>query len=408
MARALALAARAAGSVSPNPMVGAVLAAGSEVVAEGYHARFGGPHAERRLLASLARSARRAPRGSVLYLTLEPCTYHGKTPPCVDALLASGIRRAIVATRDPNPIVTGRGLRSLRAAGWDVRAGLLGEEARRLIRPFALAQIDGRARVTLKIAATLDGMVADFRGRSRWITGAAARRAVGGLRGEADAIVVGRGTVEIDDPRLGPRPGQGHSPSRIVVDSRLSIDPDCRLARIWRKEITGDPGPHGSVVGNWVATSARGGRFRYSRRPRLIAAVAGPDKRRSNAFARRGWEVWDLPDGRGMVDLTALARRAAREGLIDLLVGPGPALSGGFLERGPVDELILFIAPVILGGDRSWTGRVRPMPLPRALRPLLSGLPVRIGGDLLLRWQGARGRPLVPPRRGARDVVKSL
>jgi diaminohydroxyphosphoribosylaminopyrimidine deaminase / 5-amino-6-(5-phosphoribosylamino)uracil reductase len=401
MARALALASRGAGSTSPNPMVGAVLASGEEIIAEGYHARFGGPHAERRLLASLAASGRRVPRDSVLFLTLEPCTYEGKTPPCTQALLPSPIRRVVVAAHDPNPIVTGRGLRALRAAGWEVRSGLLAEDAERLIRPFTLARQHGRAMVTLKIASTLDGMLADFRGRSRWITGALARGVVGRMRTTADAIVVGRGTVEDDDPRLGPGILPGRSPGRIVIDSRLSIDPDCRLARIWRREVAGSSVGAGRVIGNWVAAPAKGNRVRYDRRPRLIIATARPPARKQSAFERLGWEVWDLPNRRGRVDLPALARRSAREGLIDLLVEPGPELVGGFLQSGPVDRVVLFVAPMILGGDRGWGGHLNPRPLPRALKPRLSGSPVRVGDDLLLHLEGPGGRPLVPPRRGA-------
>jgi diaminohydroxyphosphoribosylaminopyrimidine deaminase / 5-amino-6-(5-phosphoribosylamino)uracil reductase len=398
MARALGLAVRGLGTTSPNPMVGAVLASGGRVLAEGHHSRFGGPHAERRLLAALTAGRTRVPSGSVLYLTLEPCTYHGKTPPCVDALIASPIRRAVVAARDPNPIVTGRGLRLLRRAGWEVRSGLMAEEARRLNLPFLLSQRQGRARITLKIASTLDGALADHRGFSRWITGVEARRAVGTMRAAADAIVVGRGTVDTDDPRLRTRAGREKSPSRIVIDSRLAIDPGCRLARVWHAETAGG-GPAAPAIGNWVGAPGRGGGIRWIRRPRLIVATSRPSAGRGAAFVRLGWEVWRLPDRSGGVDLLALAGRAAREGLIDLLVEPGPLLAGSFLDQGPVDRIALFLAPKILGGDRGWSARMTPRALSRALLPHPAEAPIRLGGDLLLRLEGPRGRALVPPRR---------
>lgn len=408
MRRALRLAARGAGATSPNPMVGAVLAVGEEVVAEGYHARFGGPHAERRLLASLGARGKQAPARSVLYLSLEPCTYHGKTPPCVEALLGTRIRRAVIATKDPNPIVTGRGIRALRRAGWEVRTGLLSEEARRLIRPFTLAAGEGRARVTLKIASTLDGMLADHEGGSRWITGPEARQSVRWLRSWSDAIVVGRGTVEIDDPRLRPRTKTDWSPSRIVVDERLSVDPDCRLARLWRREVAGSPAVPTGATGNWVPVPSGRGGTRWIRRPRLIVATATPDERRLRRFTRKGWEVWQLPNLTGRVDLPGLARRAAREGLIDLLVEPGPELAGGFLRNGPVDRIFLYLAPKILGGDKSWGGMMQALPLARALHAFPAIPPLRVGEDLLLCWEGPGGAALVPPRRGGRNALESL
>ena len=393
MRKAIDLARRGEGSTSPNPMVGAVLVSRGRVIADGYHARFGGAHAEPRLLTKLA--GRNVPRDAVLYLTLEPCSYHGKTPPCVDALLASPIRRFVVATTDPNPRVRGRGVASLRAAGREVRLGVLGSEARSLNRPYFVSCKEARALVTLKIASTADGMLADSTGASRWITGPQARREVGRLRARCDAVIVGRGTVERDDPRLRSMTHPGRSPTRIVLDTRLRTDPDCRLARLWRKDVAGPVDSSASRAGNWVQMKLRRS-TRWVRRPRLVVAAADPPARSRMAFERAGWEVWDLPGTGAGVDLQALAVRACSEGLIHLLVEPGPTLVAGFLDTGPVDRMLLFLAPKILGGGEGWSRSLAPRSIGKALRAAL-GQPARpVGPDLLLEITAPRGGPLVP------------
>jgi len=401
MRRALEIARRGTGRVSPNPLVGAVLTdASGHVLAEGHHARFGGIHAERALLARIG-CGRRVPKDAIFYVTLEPCVHHGKTPPCVDALLEFGIQRFVVAVRDPDLRTAGRGIRGLRAAGREVRVGLLREEARGLNPAFFLANEAGRARVTLKIASSLDGKLADFAGRSRWITGPRARGEVARLRGACDAVVVGSGTVEVDDPRL-----RSHSAElaagRIVIASRLDIDPDCRLARIWRRESgrssRGAEGASASdgAIGNWVPRpKGSPGRARWVRRPRLIVATASPSKRRRELFHQRGWEIWDLPDqSGGKVDLMALAHRSAAEGLMDLLVEPGPRLASGFLMDGPVDRILLFIAPMILGGSRGWTADLPARALGRAIRAAVLGAPRFHGPDLALEIVSRNGSAL--------------
>jgi diaminohydroxyphosphoribosylaminopyrimidine deaminase/5-amino-6-(5-phosphoribosylamino)uracil reductase len=400
MREALALAHRGIGLASPNPMVGALLVDGrGSRIAEGYHPRFGAVHAERLLLSRLAdRGA--VPRGAVLYLTLEPCAHQGKTPPCVDALLASPIQRFVIATPDPDPRTAGRGIRALRAAGRDVRVGLLRAEARDLNEAFFIANEEGRARVVLKIAATLDGKLADSTGRSKWITGPPSRREVARLRDACDAIVIGSGTVVADDPRLLSH-STARSSSRIVVSSRLDFDPDCRLARIWRAE-GGIGTPHdrrhdereGSLIqGNWAGRrSDRSGAVRWRRRSRLIVATARPKEALLGDFRRRGWEIWEIPDRSGRVDLRSLARRAGREGLRDLLVEPGPRLASGFLQSGPVDRILLFVAPSILGGEKGWTADLPPRPLGRILRGSLQGLPRIHGRDLMIAFTPTTGR----------------
>jgi diaminohydroxyphosphoribosylaminopyrimidine deaminase / 5-amino-6-(5-phosphoribosylamino)uracil reductase len=405
MGRALALAARGVGAVSPNPAVGAVLVARGEVIAEGYHRRFGGPHAERHLFASLGKRA--IPRDAILYLTLEPCTYEGKTPACIDLLLDSPIGKFVIAMADPNPRVRGRGIRRLRADGREVTLGVMREEVGRLIAPFTWSQRSGRARVVLKMGSTIDGRLADHRGRSRWITSPDARSLVGGLRGLADAIVVGRGTVEADDPRLRSPGPAGHGVSRIVLSTSLAFDPECRLARIWRRE-SPQSGTTGWDLrkGNWVARQGRGGRLHWTRAPRLIVATTDPSVRRLNRFERSGWEVWRLASSAQGIDLQAFAERASDEGLIDLFVEPGPTLAASFLDSGPVDRILLFLAPSIVGGGMGWTDRLSPRALPRAIRGAYSVPLGRVGDDLCVALEGIGGRAIVPAH-GPRNALHS-
>ncbi len=411
MRAAIEVARRGEGRTSPNPCVGALLVdRRGRPIAEGWHARFGSHHAERVLLEHVG--GRRIPSDAVLYLTLEPCAHRGKTPPCVDALLESSIRRFVIASRDPDPRRAGRGIRALRAAGREVRVGLLRDDARELNRPFFLAMEEGRARVTLKIASTLDGQLADEDGRSKWITGPSARREVARLREASDAVVVGSGTVETDDPRLHTR-SRSRAPSRIVIAGRLDFDPDCRLARIWRAERGRRRERQGVRLGNWVGittgsrvgpkgaaprtgsngTVSRTGSNgthppgRWIRSPRLIVATADEAPRRRDPFLRRGWEVWPIPDRSGRaVDLTGLARKACEEGLLDLLVEPGPRLASAFVETGPVDRILLFLAPAILGGGRGWTSSMTALPLPRAMRGAIVGPPAVHGPDVLIEF----------------------
>ncbi len=389
MRRALALAARGRGLVSPNPAVGAVLLDGERIVAEGHHRRFGGPHAEAALLDQLEGGPPVRP-SAVLLVTLEPCSHKGKTAPCVDRLLASPIRRFVVATSDPNPLVSGRGIRALRADGREVRVGLEEDRARGLNLPFFLAQREGRAMVTLKIASTLDGKVADRGGGSRWITSPASRALVSRLRSHADAIVIGHGTARRDDPRLVVHGDPRRTPTRILLDSRLASDPDLKLARLWRRQVAGRTGDASSPDrrGNWIQVEDRaaGPALRWRFEPRLIAVGAEPTAARIRSFRRAGWEVWLLPDRSGRrVDLARLGRAAARAGLLDLLVEGGPRLSAAFLEDGPLDRLLLFLAPRVLGPGLGWSDACPPREI-SASRTLVAAAPPRRigGGDLLL------------------------
>jgi diaminohydroxyphosphoribosylaminopyrimidine deaminase / 5-amino-6-(5-phosphoribosylamino)uracil reductase len=332
MRRALRLAERGRGHVAPNPAVGAVVTRGGRIVGEGWHRQLGGPHAE--CMALTAAGARA--RGATLYVTLEPCAHFGRTPPCTDKILAAGIRRCVVAVKDPHPIVNGRGLRVLRKAGLRVEVGTLAEGARAALGGYWLSHTRRRPRVTLKLAASLDGRIAPFGGfaqggRGRWLTGAAARARAHRLRAESDALVIGAGTARADDPRLTARGIRGaRQPLRVLCDTRLGLPRTLRLLRA--------PLAKGTVI-------ACG--------PRAPRAV-------ERDLVLRGVTVWRLPAGPDGVSLPALARRLAREGRHEVLVEGGARLATAWLQAGLVDRLALFTAPRVLGErGLEWCGPLR-------------------------------------------------
>src|SRR6478736_6670383 len=227
MLRAVELARRGEGFVEPNPMVGCVIVRDGEVVGEGWHQQFGGPHAEVHALQSAGERA----KGATMYVTLEPCCHQGKTPPCTDAIIAAGIKRVVTAMRDPFPQVAGGGLKRLAAAGIDVELGLHETEVQNLNAPYLKLVSTGRPWIIAKWAMTLDGKIATRTGDSRWISGEASREIVHQLRGRVDGIMVGRGTVQRDDPLLTARPSGPRVATRIVVDSRASLPLDSQLVR---------------------------------------------------------------------------------------------------------------------------------------------------------------------------------
>lgn len=319
MRRALALAHRAGGEVRPNPPVGAVVVQGQEVVGEGYHARCGGPHAER---AALDVASVRA-RAAELFVTLEPCSHHGRTPPCVDAVVAGGVRRVVYGARDPNPAVAGRGLAALGRAGIEVVGPVLEAECRALARPFMALHERGRPYTILKWAASLDGKLATREGDSRWITGEESRALVHALRARVDAVVVGIGTALADDPLLTARgPGLEHAPQplRVVVDSA------CR-----------------TPLGGALLASARTA-------PVAVACLAETSADRVAAIVEAGAESIPCPGRDGRVDLDALWNALGARGVQAVLVEGGSTLSAGLVERGLVDVVLAFVAPVLIGG----------------------------------------------------------
>ena len=273
MRRALAEAERGRGAVEPNPLVGAVVVREGRPVGVGHHARFGGPHAE--VVALEAAGA--AARGATLYVTLEPCCHHGKTPPCTEAVLAAGIRRVVAAMTDPFPKVAGGGFARLAAAGLEVESGLLETEARRLNAPYLKRLATGRPYVIAKWAMTLDGKTATASGDSRWISGPRSRALVHELRGRMDAILVGIGTALADDPQLTARPPGPRRAARVVLDSAARLPPDSRLARTARE------------IPVWVAVTERAG---AERRAALAALgcdiLCPPEAARSGRAGYRG------------------------------------------------------------------------------------------------------------------------
>jgi len=355
MARALELAARGLGRTFPNPPVGAVFVRGGRVVGEGFHTRAGAAHAE---IEALRAAGRRA-AGAVLYVTLEPCVHHGRTPPCIDALLPLGLERVVVAMPDPDPRVRGRGVARLRRAGVPVVVGVGRAEARQLTEGYCSRVLRGRPLVTLKLAMSLDGRIAAggraLRPRGpEWITGPAARRLVHAMRDISDAVLVGAGTVRADDPRLTCRLRGGRDPVRVVVAGRKLDLP--QRARIL----------------------ARGGP------PTWVVAPAGAAPARVAALRRRGVEVLLERPRRGAVPFATIVRTLGRRGLTSVLVEGGATIAAQALAADVVDRLVLFIAPVLLGGDG--VPAVGPLGLRRVMDAIrLGDVAVgRVGRDLVV------------------------
>lgn len=313
MAHALRLAAHGLYTTDPNPRVGCVLVRGGRVVGEGWHQRAGDAHAE--VLA--LRQAGAQARGATAYVSLEPCCHHGRTPPCVEALIEAGIARVVAAMRDPNPAVAGGGLQRLEAAGILTAAGLLSEQAEALNPGFVQRMRTGRPFVRSKLAASLDGRTAMASGESRWITGEAARRDVQHLRARSSAILTGVGTVLADDPRLNVRLAEaGPQPLRVILDSGLRTPPQAQLLR--------EPG-------------------------RTLILGCAPEPTRRAALEAAGAEVLDLPALDGRLDLGAVLDLLGQRAVNELLVEAGPTLNGALMQAGQVDELVLYLAPVLMG-----------------------------------------------------------
>jgi diaminohydroxyphosphoribosylaminopyrimidine deaminase/5-amino-6-(5-phosphoribosylamino)uracil reductase len=317
MARALALALKGRFGAHPNPMVGAVLVREGRAVGEGFHARFGGPHAE---IAAL-RNAGPLARGSDLLVTLEPCSTFGKTPPCCGALIEAGVRGVVFGAPDPNPANAGRAARLLRKAGIRVSSGLLREECRAINLPFEKLMRARAPFVTLKAAQSLDGKIAPAGREPRGITGEKARRLGRELRAEADAVLTGIGTVLADDPVLDARGiPRARNPVRVVLDSALRLPPESRLARTSGKIRT------------------------------IAACRPTAPKDRRKALERSGLEVWPFP-GQGPLPLAPLLERLGSLGLAHVLVEAGARVNGAFLREGLIDRVVLFLGPSLIGGD---------------------------------------------------------
>ncbi|MFM8635977.1 MAG: bifunctional diaminohydroxyphosphoribosylaminopyrimidine deaminase/5-amino-6-(5-phosphoribosylamino)uracil reductase RibD [Planctomycetia bacterium] len=351
MARAIDLARQTAGRVEPNPMVGAIVAGrdpagGITIISEGWHAEHGGPHAE---VMALRDAGPRA-RGATLYVTLEPCCHHGKTPPCTDAVIAAGIERVVIAARDPFPAVDGGGIAALRHAGITVEIGLLEREAVRLTAPFRMLVERGRPWVTAKWAMSLDGALATGSDAERWLSSEESRAIVHDLRGRVDGILVGIGTVLADDPLLTARPPGARTPLRIVLDSTARLPITSRL----------------------VATAREV--------PVLVAVGPEAPQDRVEPLRAAGCEVWSLPAGDRPDRLASLLGELGRRRHTNLLVEGGADVLRAFFAARLVDEVWTFIAPRIVGH-----GPTSPIPTMPDAPPIDIEHVDHPGGDILIR-----------------------
>lgn len=319
MDRALELARQGEGAVEPNPMVGCVLVQDGRVVAEGYHRRFGDDHAEAAALAVAGPLARDA----TAYVTLEPCSHFGKTPPCADALIGAGVRRVVAAMVDPFPAVAGQGCARLRAAGIEVQVGVRGDEARQLLAPYLKLQSTGHPWVIAKWAMSLDGKIATASGESRWISGQESRAVVHRLRGRVDGIVVGARTALHDDPLLTARPPGARLATRVVLDSRASLSLNSQLVRTARRV------------------------------PVLVATSANSDAAHCDALAAAGCEILRLNGANHAERWLALLDELGRRRWTNLLVEGGAEVFGTLVQTRTIDELHVFLAPIVLGGRES-------------------------------------------------------
>lgn len=317
MHRALALATKGRGRTSPNPMVGAVVVRDGCIVSEGYHARAGGPHAEMVALEQAAAAA----SGADLYVSLEPCCHHGRTPPCTDRIIQAGIRRVVVPILDPNPLVSGGGVQRLRAAGVIVEQGLLSEEATRLNEAFTKFITSRIPFVLLKAAVSLDGKIATRTGDARWISGERSRTHVHALRDQVDAIIVGIGTIRRDNPRLTTRlPEGGCDPIRVIVDGRGPLPLDAHVLQ------------NGAASRTWVA----------------VAADAPAE--RVETLRRRGLTVLEAGGSHGRVHLEHLLKRLSEREVTSVMIEGGEGMFTSAIEEGIVDKFLLFVAPMLVGG----------------------------------------------------------
>lgn len=357
MRRAIELAKNGVGWTAPNPMVGAVLVKDGRVIGEGWHRRCGALHAEREALAARTEPA----KGATLYVTLEPCCHHGRTPPCTDAILEHGIARVIIGSRDPNPLVSGQGAAKLRAAGVEVIEDFLRSECDALNPEFFWYITHDTPYVVMKYAMTLDGKIASRTGASQWITGETARAHVQALRGRCAAILAGIGTVLADDPLLNCRLPGAHQPLRVILDSRLRIPPESKLCQT---------------------------AFEYP----TLAVCCCPNPERQKALEALGVEVAALPEAGGRVSLPALMELLGKRQISSVLIEGGGQVHEAALRAGIVRRVCAYIAPKLLGGKDAKT----PVEGLGAASPdgaaLLEALRLtRLGEDILLEYDVKKG-----------------
>ena len=359
---ALEIAAAGRGYVEPNPMVGAVIASEDVELARGYHERFGGPHAEAAAIAAARRSGVDI-AGATMYVTLEPCCHHGKTPPCTDAVIAAGIGRVVVAMGDPDPQVSGRGIEVLRGAGVQVDAGVCRPQAQRLLRAYCKLRTTNRPWVICKWAQTSDGYLALPAGCGRWVSCDESRRRVHEIRSWCDGVLVGISTVLADDPLLTDRSGarKGRRPlTRIVLDSHLRLPADSQL----------------------IAGAAEA--------PVLVAAASGAsaaDPQAARSLLDRGAELLELPAGDGGVDIAALLDELGRRQYTRLLVEGGAGVLSSFIESHLADELLVFVSPKTAGPEAA-SQTLPAFDIAKAAQRLCLSDPAEthVGSDTLLNY----------------------
>jgi diaminohydroxyphosphoribosylaminopyrimidine deaminase/5-amino-6-(5-phosphoribosylamino)uracil reductase len=350
MARALQLAERGLYTTTPNPRVGCVIVKDGKIVGEGWHIRTGEPHAEIHALMEAGEKA----KGATVYVTLEPCSHHGRTPPCADALTEAGVSRVVAAMADPNPQVSGNGLARLAASGIQTDSGLLETEAKKLNEGFIKRMVYGHPFVRIKTASSLDGKTALSKGESKWITGEAARRDVHRLRARSCAIITGVGTVIADDPQLNVRGVETtRQPLKVIVDSQLRTPP---IAKILTEGKT-------------------------------LIACAQPDSKTISALEATGAQILCLPQSNGKVDLNALLSRLAQQGINEVMTEAGNNLNGALLAAGLVDEWVQYVAPVLLGDSARGLFK---LPEPTTMEQRLNWQLMdsrQVGNDLRLTWR---------------------
>lgn len=355
MLRALELAERGRGFVNPNPLVGAVIVRNGKIIGEGWHERYGGLHAERNAF----RNCKEDPQGATLYVTLEPCCHYGKTPPCTEAVIGNGIARVVVGLTDPNPLVGGKGLEQLKQAGIVVETGLE-EEALKEQNKIFLKYIKTRLPwVVLKTAMTLDGKIATATGDSKWVTGEEARYRVQKMRAEYMGILIGTGTLRMDDPLLNCRlEGEVRQPIRIVADSRASVTADSQIMQTAQLY------------------------------PVLIAHTSRAEKEKLEGIRQWGAQTLCCEEENGRIDLKDMLQKLGERGIDSILLEGGGELAFSFLEKGLIDEVFAFMAPKMVGGKEAKTplegeGIQR---MSEAVR-LCKIKTERIGEDILIRGE---------------------
>lgn len=360
MKRVLRLAAKGKGRTSPNPMVGAIVVRRGTVVGEGHHAKAGEAHAE---ILALRQAAEKS-KGATLYLNLEPCTHYGRTPPCTPVVVKSGVKRVVLGMEDPNPLVKGKGVRTLREAGIEVRLGILEKECRRLNEAFCKYITKREPFVILKAAATLDGKIATRDGASKWISSEASRRLVHQLRNEVDGVLVGIGTVLKDDPLLTARIPGGRDPFRIILDSHLKIPEQA------------------NVLGTSPSKT-------------IIVTTERASREKIETLEGKGTQILRVDSREGRVNLKSCLSSLGEKGITSLLVEGGSQVYGAFLDEGLVDKFLLFLAPRLMGDEEALSiFGGRGVATLQEATPLREVKVKRVGGDILI--EGYLGQGIDP------------